>query len=98
MERRVWSVLWKLVNKPSGEESDDVHFYNAARLYVASAKHVQDVIREIETLQKLGAMDDPARAEIVAEALKTLQDSIKEHRENQKKLSQMMAAREQAQK
>jgi len=84
---------WKLINKPSDEESDDVHLYNAARLYVDAAGRISENIEDLDTLRRLGALEDPERAELVAETLGILQRSLKEFAERERKLVDLMRTR-----
>jgi len=77
---------WKLINKPSDEESDDVHLYNAARLYIDAAGRINENIEDLDTLRRLGVLEDQDRADLVARTLQILQQSLKEFEERERKL------------
>jgi len=77
---------WKLINKPSDSESDDVHLYNAARLYIEAAGRINENIEDLDTLRRLGALEDSDRTELVARTLQILQQSLKEFEERERKL------------
>jgi ABC-type transporter Mla subunit MlaD len=84
---------WKLINKPSESESDDVHLYNAARLYVDAAGRINENIEDLDTLRRLGVLDDPSRADLIARTLAILQQSLKEFEERERKLVRLIQAR-----
>jgi phospholipid/cholesterol/gamma-HCH transport system substrate-binding protein len=84
---------WKLVNKPSGKESDEVHLYNAVRLYVDAAGKINENIEDLDTLRQLGVLEDPDRADLVARTLEILQQSLKEFEKRERKLVALMQAR-----
>ena len=81
---------WKLVNKPSGDESDDVHLYNAARNYVDAAGRVAVAVQDLETLRRLGVIDDPGRADLVEKTLTTMQEALAEFDANQKRFTSLI--------
>lgn len=83
---------WKLINKPSGKESDDVHLYNAARLYVTAAGHVANSIQDLETLRRLGVLGDPQRADLVERTLTTMQEALAEFEASQKRFVSLIAS------
>jgi ABC-type transporter Mla subunit MlaD len=84
---------WKLINKPSDKESDDVHLYNAARLYVDAAGRINENIEDLDTLRRLGVLEDPERADLVAKTLQILQQSLKEFEEREKRLVSLIQER-----
>jgi len=77
---------WKLVNKPSDDESDAVHLYNASRLYVEAASRIGDNLEDIETLERLGALEDPESKELVEKVLQSLNRSLDEFELRQRRL------------
>jgi ABC-type transporter Mla subunit MlaD len=83
---------WKLVNKPSDKESDDVHLYNAARNYVDAAGRVAVAVQDLETLRKLGVLGDPERADLIEKTLATMQEALAEFDANQKRFSSLITA------
>ncbi|MHC4549055.1 MAG: MlaD family protein [Planctomycetota bacterium] len=84
---------WKLINKPSESESDDVHFYNAARLYVEAAAKIGENIDDLDTLRRLGVLEDPDRAELVEKVLRLLDQSLRDFDDRQQRLVAMMKER-----
>jgi ABC-type transporter Mla subunit MlaD len=83
---------WKLINKPSDKESDAVHIYNAARLYVDAAGRIADNIESLDSLRKLGVLDDPSKKDLIERALSQLQDSLGDFEARQKRLADAIAA------
>jgi hypothetical protein len=83
---------WKLINKPSDKESDAVHLYNAARLYVDAAGRIADNIESLDSLRKLGVLDDPSKKDLIERALSQLQDSLGDFEARQKRLADAIAA------
>ncbi|HEX5137161.1 MAG TPA: MlaD family protein [Planctomycetota bacterium] len=83
---------WKLVNKPSDKESDDVHLYNAARNYVDAAGRVAVAVQDLETLRRLGVLGDASRADLIEKTLTTMQEALAEFEANQKRFSNLIAA------
>jgi len=83
---------WKLVNKPSDEESREVHLYNAARLYVAAASRLQDVVGDLDTLRRLGALEDPERNKVVEEVMEELRGSLAKFDDREKRLVELLIA------
>lgn len=83
---------WKLINKPSGKESDDVHLYNAARLYVDAAGDVADAIQDLETLRRLGVLGDAQRADLLEKTLAAMQEALSEFDANQKRFTDLIEA------
>ncbi len=83
---------WKLINKPSGKESDDVHLYNAARLYVDAAGDVADAIQDLETLRRLGVLGDAQRADLVEKTLLAMQEALAAFDANQKRFVSLIEA------
>ncbi len=83
---------WKLINKPSGKESDDVHLYNAARLYVDAAGSVADAIQDLETLRRLGVLGDAQRADLLEKTLASMQEALAEFEANQKRFTNLIEA------
>jgi ABC-type transporter Mla subunit MlaD len=83
---------WKLVNKPSDKESDDVHLYNAARNYVDAAGRVAGAVQDLETLRKLGVLGDPARADLIERTLATMQEALADFDANEKRFSSLITA------
>jgi len=81
---------WKLVNKPSDTESREVHLYNAARLYVAAAARLEQVVGDLDTLRRLGALEDPKRNKIVEQVLGELRGSLERFDEREKRLVRML--------
>ena len=81
---------WKLINKPSDEESDQVHLYNAARLYVEAAARISENIEDLDTLRRLGILDDPERKELAQKVIATLDQSLKDFQNRQQKLVDLM--------
>jgi len=77
---------WKLVNKPSDQETDAVHLYNAASLYTAAVSDVAAGIEDLETLRRLGAFADGEQQKSVEEAVRRLNDALAEHERRQKDL------------
>lgn len=84
---------WKLVNKPSESESNEVHLYNAARLYVDAATRINENIEDLDTLRRLGVLEDPSRTDLVTRTLAILQQSLKEFEEREQKLVALIQAR-----
>jgi hypothetical protein len=66
--------------------SDDVHLYNAARLYIDAAGRINENIEDLDTLRRLGVLEDQDRADLVARTLQILQQSLKEFEERERKL------------
>jgi len=83
---------WKLVNKPSDKESDDVHLYNAARNYVDAAGRVAVAVQDLETLRRLGVLGDASRADLIEKTLTTMQEALADFEANQKRFSSLIAA------
>lgn len=83
---------WKLVNKPSDKESDEVHLYNAARLYVSAAEEIGLRVGELEALQKLGAFDDESRKADLEGALSALRNSLADYDRREKELVRLLAS------
>ena len=83
---------WKLINKPSGKESDDVHLYNAARLYVDAAGDVADAIQDLETLRRLGVLGDSQRADLLEKTLTAMQEALAEVDANQKRFTSLISS------
>ena len=83
---------WKLINKPSDKESDDVHLYNAARNYVDAAGRVATAVQDLETLRKLGVLGDESRADLIERTLATMQEALAEFEANQKRFSTLITA------
>lgn len=83
---------WKLINKPSDKESDDVHLYNAARNYVDAAGRVAVAVQDLETLRKLGVLGDESRADLIERTLATMQEALAEFEANQKRFSSLITA------
>jgi ABC-type transporter Mla subunit MlaD len=83
---------WKLVNKPSDKESDDVHLYNAARNYVDAAGRVAVAVQDLETLRKLGVLGDESRADLIERTLATMQEALADFDANQKRFSSLITA------
>jgi len=81
---------WKLVNKPSGKESDDVHLYNAARNYVDAAGRVAVAVQDLETLRKLGVLGDTQRADLIERALATMEEALADFDANQKRFASLI--------
>ncbi|MCK6458325.1 MAG: hypothetical protein L6Q95_00345 [Planctomycetes bacterium] len=83
---------WKLINKPSDKESDDVHLYNAARNYVDAAGRVAMAVQDLETLRKLGVLGDESRADLIERTLATMEEALAEFEANQKRFSSLITA------
>jgi ABC-type transporter Mla subunit MlaD len=83
---------WKLINKPSGKESDDVHLYNAARLYVDAAGDVAAAIQDLETLRRLGVLGDAQRADLLEKTLTAMQEALAEFEANQERFTSMISS------
>jgi len=83
---------WKLINKPSGKESDDVHLYNAARLYVDAAGNVANAIQDLETLRRLGVLGDAQRTDLVEKTLVAMQEALAAFDANQKRFASLIEA------
>jgi ABC-type transporter Mla subunit MlaD len=83
---------WKLINKPSGKESDDVHLYNAARLYVDAASEVADAVQDLETLRRLGVLGDAQRVDLLEKTLAAMQEALSEFDANQKRFTDLIEA------
>jgi ABC-type transporter Mla subunit MlaD len=83
---------WKLINKPSDKESDDVHLYNAARLYVDAAGRVALAVQDLETLRKLGVLGDASRADLIEKTLVSMQEALADFDANQKRFAAMIEA------
>jgi ABC-type transporter Mla subunit MlaD len=81
---------WKLINEPSGEETREVHLYNAARLYVTTTSRIQELVDDLETLRELGALADERHADLVRELLDRLDRSLKEYDERERALTALI--------
>jgi ABC-type transporter Mla subunit MlaD len=81
---------WKLINEPSGKETDDVHLYNAARLYVEAAGRVAFAVQDLETLRRLGVLGDPERTDLVEKTLASMQAALSEFDANQKRFTSLI--------
>jgi hypothetical protein len=69
-----------------------VHLYNAARLYVDAAGRIADNIESLDSLRKLGVLDDPSKKDLIERALSQLQDSLGDFEARQKRLADAIAA------
>ena len=83
---------WKLVNKPSDKETDIVHLYNSSRLYVEAASQIQDNIQDLETLRRLGVLEDAGKADLVDRATARLEAALKDFETRQKRLYEASVA------
>jgi hypothetical protein len=81
---------WKLLNKPSADETRQVHLYNAARLYVDAATRVQNAIDDLDALRRDGAFRDEEKAALVQESLGRLERSLRRFDEHQEKLVEIL--------
>ncbi|MHC4450421.1 MAG: hypothetical protein ACYS0E_09850, partial [Planctomycetota bacterium] len=66
---------WKLLNKPSGKEVATVFFFDAAKLQAEAAREVRAAVDDLQTLERLGALQDEKSQEAVARATERLQEA-----------------------
>jgi hypothetical protein len=69
-----------------------VHINNAARIYVDAAGRIADNIESLDSLRKLGVLDDPSKKDLIERALSQLQDSLGDFEARQKRLADAIAA------
>jgi ABC-type transporter Mla subunit MlaD len=84
------SAPWKLVNKPSDRETDNVQLYNAARLYVDAAGRVALAVQDLETLHRLGVLSDQERSDLVERTLASMQAALADFDTTQKRFTSLI--------
>ena len=83
---------WKLINKPTESDANEIKLYNAARLYVETAGKLQELTDDLETLKRLGLADEPNTAKTVESILTQLETNLEEFQKRQKNLVDLMTA------
>ncbi len=81
---------WKLINKPTESDANEIKLYNAARLYVETAGKLQELTDDLETLKRLGLTEEPGTSRTVDSILKQLESNLKDFQKRQKSLVALM--------
>ena len=84
---------WKLINKPTESDANEIKLYNAARLYVETAGRLEELTDDLETLKRLGLTEDEGTARTVDSILVKLEENLKEFQKRQKNLVDLMTKR-----
>lgn len=81
---------WKLIKGVSKSESNQVHLYNGARLYVDAASEIRILVDDLDTLRRLGLLNDPSQAATVERLQSELEDALKKFNEAEDKLNTVL--------
>jgi ABC-type transporter Mla subunit MlaD len=84
------SAPWKLVNKPSDRETDNIRLYNAARRYVDAAGRVALAVQDLETLRRLGVLGNDERSDLVERTLASMEAALAEFDTSQKAFTSLI--------
>jgi len=74
---------WMLLNKPSGKEVESIVFYDAAKQYLEAAREVRAAVDDLQTLERLGGLEDEQSKESVERATQRLQEATQKMAEQE---------------
>ncbi|MHC4939688.1 MAG: MlaD family protein [Planctomycetota bacterium] len=82
---------WKLLNKPSAKEVETVYLHDGAKIYVEAAREVRAAVDDLQTLERLGALNDEKSKAAVERATQRLQEAAARMKENEALIAKLIA-------
>ena len=87
---RFSAVVSLAARKPSSRETEEVHLFNAARLYLLAAAEVRSQIDDLDTLNRLGILEQEEPGPAVEEVVARLRKSLEEYEKREQELVRLM--------